>query len=146
MNSHGDFETNSDLSSSAVPAYVFGQIARETGLLSQVLPVSALSQYDQEIWRQFLARQPSAFLSYPYVTAFATRYPLVRVARIMTPDGRTVAFFPFQYRSRALAMAGIGERLGGELIDYFGLVAESGFHIEVQTLLQLSGLRSLFYA
>jgi len=42
-------------------------------------------------------------------------------------------------------MAGIGERLGGELSDYFGLVAEAGFHIDAQTLLRLSGLRSLFY-
>jgi len=53
MNSHDDFETNSDLSSPTAPAYVFEQIKRETEILSQVLPITALSQYDQEIWRQF---------------------------------------------------------------------------------------------
>jgi CelD/BcsL family acetyltransferase involved in cellulose biosynthesis len=42
-------------------------------------------------------------------------------------------------------VAGIGERLGGELSDYFGLVAEPGFRIEAKTLLRLSGLKSLCF-
>jgi CelD/BcsL family acetyltransferase involved in cellulose biosynthesis len=59
--------------------------------------------------------------------------------------GRTVAFFPFQYRSRVHAAIGIGQCLGGEISDYFGLIAEAGFHIEVADLLRLSGLKSIFF-
>ena len=114
-------------------------------ITGQVIALEALPEADQEIWRGFLARQAVAFLSYPYVRAVASCVPLVRICRL-AQDGRTVAFFPFQYRSAVHAAAGIGERLGGELSDYFGLVAEPGFRIEAKTLLRLSGLKSLHFS
>ena len=146
MSSGADFGISSDVSVKAVSVSPFRPTSNACQLVGRVLAATDLLQEDREIWRQFLAPQPVAFLSYPYVRAFASQCPLVRVTRISTLDGRTVAFFPFQYRSPAFAMVGIGERLGGDLSDYFGLVAEPGFQIEAQLLLRLSGLQSLFYS
>jgi len=113
-------------------------------ITGQVMTPEALSSVDQETWRRLLEPQPLAFLSYAYVRSIASCVPLVRICRIMQ-DGRTVAFFPFQYRSIMHAAAGIGERLGGELSDYFGLVAEPEFRIEARMLLGLCGLKSLYF-
>lgn len=113
-------------------------------ITGQVITPEALSSTDQEAWHRFLAPRPIAFLSYAYARAMATCVPLVRICRLMQ-EGRPVAFFPFQYRSAVHAAAGIGERLGGELSDYFGLVAEPGFRIEARTLLRLSGLKSFYF-
>lgn len=113
-------------------------------ITGQVIASDNLSKRDQEIWRGLVAHRPLAFLSYPYVRAVAASVPSVRICRLER-DSRTVAFFPFQYRSAAHAVVGIGERLGGELSDYFGLIAEPGFRIEAKTLLHLSGLRSLYF-
>jgi len=113
-------------------------------ITGQVITPEALSSTDQETWRRFLAPRPLAFFSCAYAQAVASCVPLVRICRL-TQEGRLVAFFPFQYRSAVHAAVGIGERLGGELSDYFGLVAEPGFRIEVKTLLHLSGLKSLCF-
>ena len=113
-------------------------------ITSQVMSPNALSRSDQEAWREFLKPQPIAFLSYSYAQAVASCVPLVRVCRVMR-NGRAVAFFSFQYRSPVHEAAGIGERLGAELSDYFGLVAEPGFCIEAGALLRLSGLKSLYF-
>ena len=145
-------DSDADLGTNAVPSVMiaspnlYSPELGEGSFMGDVLAVGDLPQEDQQIWQRFLAHQPAAFLSFPYVCAFASHYPLVRVTRISAPDGRTVAFFPFQYRSRAFAMAGIGERLGGDLSDYFGIIAAQGFRIEPRALLQLSGLNSLFYS
>jgi len=117
---------------------------RNGPITGQVITPDALRKTDQEIWHRLVARQPLAFLSYPYVRAVASCVPLVRICRVMQ-DERIVAFFPFQYRSRAHFAAGLGERLGGEMSDYFGLIAEPGFRIEAEALLRLSGLKSLYF-
>jgi len=117
----------------------------ESGLVGRTVPAGTLSQSDQDAWRTFLAPQPAAFLSYSYVCSLASHFPLVRIGRIMASDGRVVAFFPFQHRSRAFAAAGIGQRLGGELSDYFGLIAAPGLQLAPKTLLRLSGLKSLYF-
>lgn len=114
-------------------------------ITGQVLTPDALLKTDEEVWRQLIFRRPLAFLAYPYVRAVASCVPSVRVCRIMQ-NGHTVAFFPFQYRSAVHEAAGIGERLGGDLSDYFGLIAEPGFHIEEEILLRLSGLKSLCFS
>jgi CelD/BcsL family acetyltransferase involved in cellulose biosynthesis len=106
---------------------------------------AALSPEDQKAWAGFLAPQPVAFLSYSYTQTLALCLPFVRVCRI-TQGHRTLAFFPFQYRSAVHEAVGIGERLGGELSDYFGLIAEPGFRIETEELLRLSGLKSLYFS
>jgi len=110
----------------------------------QVVSPGALSETDQNIWRSLLATRPLAFLSYPYARAVASCVASVRVCRLMQ-DGRVVGFFPFQFSSAAHAVAGIGQRLAGEMSDYFGLVAEPGFRIAGRTLLDACGLRSLAF-
>jgi CelD/BcsL family acetyltransferase involved in cellulose biosynthesis len=112
---------------------------------SQVVSIKALSETDQQAWRRFLAPRPQAFLSYPYARAVASCVPSVRVCRLMQ-DGRVAGFFSFQYSSSAHAAAGIGQRLGGEMSDYFGLVAEPGFRIAERDLLRFCGLRSLAFS
>jgi CelD/BcsL family acetyltransferase involved in cellulose biosynthesis len=114
-------------------------------ITGQVLTPDALLKTDEEVWGQLASHDPLAFLTYPYMRAVASCVPSARVCRIMQ-NGRTVAFFPFQYRSAVHAAVGIGERLGGELSDYFGLIAEPGFRIEEKLLLRLSGLRSLYFS
>lgn len=104
----------------------------------------ALTADDQARWARVVAAQPIAFLSFAYVRAIASVMPYVRICRLQDADGRA-AFFPFQYRSKGHRIFGIGERLGRESSDYFGLVAESGFRISPERLLRLAGLRSLSF-
>jgi CelD/BcsL family acetyltransferase involved in cellulose biosynthesis len=113
--------------------------------MGQVILPGTLSLGDQKSWADFLALQSVAFLSYSYTQTLASCLPFVRVCRI-TQGCRTLAFFPFQYRSAVHEAMGIGERLGGELSDYFGLIAEPEFRIEPKELLRLSGLKSLHFS
>jgi CelD/BcsL family acetyltransferase involved in cellulose biosynthesis len=114
-------------------------------VMSQVVSLKALSDTDQQTWRRLLAPRRLAFLSYSYARAVASCVPSVRVCRLMQ-DGRVVGFFPFQFSSAAHAVAGVGQRLAGEMSDYFGLVAEPGFRIAERDLLRLCGLRSLAFS
>jgi CelD/BcsL family acetyltransferase involved in cellulose biosynthesis len=104
-----------------------------------------LTVADQTLWRRALAARPIAFLSFEYVRAMASVVPNVRICCLNDEAGRN-AFFPFQYRSKAHMILGIGRRLGGEMSDYFGIVAEPGFHIEPSLLLGLAGLRSISFS
>jgi CelD/BcsL family acetyltransferase involved in cellulose biosynthesis len=144
MTSRADTENDRDLPPVRTAADPV-QRSAENGLVGQIVQAGALSQSDQEAWRTFLAPQPAAFLSYPYVGVLASHFPLVRITRIMASDGQVVAFFPFQYRCRAFAAAGIGQQLGRDLSDYFGLVAAPGVQIAPKTLMRLSGLKSLYF-
>src|SRR5215467_13312134 len=111
-------------------------------LRADLVSPSELSDEDIAVWDRLCARSSDlsvAFLSYPYALTAGRTFPNVRVCRVSNEE-RVVAFFPFQYKSIAHRWLGIGERLSGELSDYFGLVAESGFSIEPQTLLHLCGL------
>jgi CelD/BcsL family acetyltransferase involved in cellulose biosynthesis len=103
-----------------------------------------LTAADQERWARIVTAQPIAFLSFGYARTLASVMPNVRICRLEDDAGR-LAFFPFQYRSKAHLLFGIGERLGGEMSDYFGLAAEPGFRIDPPRLLRLAGLRSLSF-
>ena len=104
-------DSDADLGTNAVPSVMiaspnlYSPELGEGSFMGDVLAVGDLPQEDQQIWQRFLAHQPAAFLSFPYVCALASHYPLVRVTRISAPDGRTVAFFNLQYSLPALAMA-----------------------------------------
>src|SRR5690348_13523754 len=99
MSLQADLGTNSVSSAIGAAPYLCSSEHVEDSFISEVLPVTNISRDDREAWRRFLTRHPAAFLSYPYVCAFASQYPSIHVTRILTPNGRTVAFFPFQYRS-----------------------------------------------
>src|SRR5450755_569146 len=97
-----------------------------------VLAPSELADHDVAAWRQFNVSTEGlsvAFLTHAYARIAEHSFSHVRVARIRQ-DGETVAFFPFQFKSSAYRLLGIGERLTGELSDYFGIVGRAGFSIE----------------
>src|SRR5260221_1951896 len=114
------------------------------GLKADIVSPSELSEGDIAAWNGFTSGFPDlsvAFLSYPYASAAEKSLSNVRVCRVRHND-RPVIFFPFQFRSLAHRWFGIGERLAGELSDYFGIVGEKT-RIDPRTLLRLSGLRAL---
>jgi CelD/BcsL family acetyltransferase involved in cellulose biosynthesis len=111
-----------------------------------VLP-SGLSEEEIAAWDQFNSEIPDlavAFLSYPFALAAEKSFPRVRGCRVRSA-GRPVLFFPFQFKSLAHQWFGIGERLAGELSDYFGVVGSRAMQIDPQTLLRLSGLKAILF-
>jgi len=116
-------------------------------LKADVVAPSQLSEGDIAAWNSFTsgsAELSVAFLSYPYALVAEKSFPNVRVCRVRR-NGRPVIFFPFQFRSLAHQWFGIGERLAGELSDYFGIAGEKTARIDPRTLLRLSGLRALLF-
>ncbi len=116
-------------------------------LKADIVSPSELSEDDIAAWNGFTSEFPDlsvAFLSYPYALAAEKSFPNVRVCRVQHND-RPVIFFAFQFRSLAHRWFGIGERLAGDLSDYFGIVGERTARIDPRTLLRLSGLRALLF-
>jgi len=116
-------------------------------LTADVLSPSNLSDEDIGAWGSFCAENPDlsvAFLSYPYALAAEKFFPNVRVCCVRQ-DNCPMLFFPFQFKSSLHRFFGIGERLAGELSDYFGIVGSETAEIDPQTLLRLSGLRALLF-
>lgn len=111
-----------------------------------VLP-SQLSDEDVSAWGIFNAQSPGlsvAFLSHPYALAAENVFPNVRVCRVER-DGKAVLFFPFQFRSSLHRLFGIGQRLAGELSDYFGVVADGDVRLDPKALLKMSRLQALLF-
>jgi CelD/BcsL family acetyltransferase involved in cellulose biosynthesis len=109
---------------------------------------SELSDDDIGAWNRLCSDVPDlsiAFLSYPYALAAEKSFSAVRVrvCRVRR-DGRPVAFFPLQFKSTLHRWLGVGERLGGEMSDYFGIVTE--IPVDSRTLLRLCGLRALLFS
>ena len=99
-----------------------------------------------------MAKSKSRFASVDGRAAFtclrASRGRIV-FARVCLPilwRDRPVAFFPFQFKSIVHKSLRIGQRLAGELSDYFGIVAEKGFYIQPVDLLKLCGLKVLLFS
>src|SRR6266702_4259372 len=116
-------------------------------LNADVVSPSELSESDIMAWNGFASEFPDlsvAFLSYPYALAAENSFSNVRVCRIRRDD-RPVIFFAFQFKSIAHRWFGIGERLAGELSDYFGIVGKKDVRIDPETLLRLCGLRALLF-
>jgi len=107
-----------------------------------------MSRSDIELWRNLndtndALRTP--FLTFPFVQAAASTFYEVRVCTI-SRDGRPVGFFPFQFSSPFHRALGIGQRIAGELSDYFGIVAEPSLVIEPRDLLHLSNLNAMMFS
>jgi CelD/BcsL family acetyltransferase involved in cellulose biosynthesis len=120
---------------------------RTLALSSEIVRPEALRADDLARWAEFMdddAGLGTPFLSSAYVAAAAEVFDHVRVLRI-TSCGRAVAFFPFQFRNRICRFGGIAERIGGELSDYFGIVAERGLIIEPATLLRFAGIKAILF-
>lgn len=116
-------------------------------LSAQVVSPDRLDDRDIDFWNRLTTEDPalaSPFLSHAYASAAARVFDGVRVCRIIK-DGRTAGFFAFQYRSRLHRLLRIGERIGGELSDYFGIVAEPSLAVTPATLLALTRLNALYF-
>ena len=85
-----------------------------------------------------------AFLSYPYALAAEKVFGNVRVCRIEAA-GEPIIFFPFQYRSFFHRLFGIGQRIAGELSDYYGIIAKPEIKIDPRELLSLSRLSAILF-
>ncbi len=59
---------------------------------------------------------------------------------VIERESQAVGFFPFQFRDRLQQLLRAAEPVGGELSDYFGIIAPAGFAIKVATLLSLAEL------
>jgi CelD/BcsL family acetyltransferase involved in cellulose biosynthesis len=104
-------------------------------------PVSAAT------WRSTLlaSARPASFMGPSFARAVASVRGGVRVC-VLTAAGRSVGFFPFQWKQPLGAWCGVAERLGEELSDYAGLVAPSGLHVTADRLLRLAGLNSFGFS
>jgi CelD/BcsL family acetyltransferase involved in cellulose biosynthesis len=113
----------------------------------EVVAPAALDAEDIARWTELMDADPALgtpFLSYGYTAVAAQVFPIVRVLRLRS-DGRTVGFFPFQFRTPLFRWAGIADRVAGELSDYFGMIAEQSALVDPNTLLRLAGLKALLF-
>jgi CelD/BcsL family acetyltransferase involved in cellulose biosynthesis len=116
-------------------------------LSGRVAAPDALTPAEEVAWGEMTASARhlhSPFLSLGYTRAVARAVPSVRIC-VISEEGRPVAFLPFQFDGSVRQALGWAERLGGEMSDYFGLVAGPDFRIEPERLLQLAGLRYLHF-
>jgi len=114
---------------------------------SHIVVPECLSHQDRALWAEFCQATPglaTAFLSFSYVLAASRAFRDVRIC-VIEREGQAVAFFPFQFRSLGHRLLGFGERVGGELSDYFGLVAAAGVVLSPRRLMQLAGLNALLF-
>ena len=112
---------------------------------SEIVPPSALSEADVAAWKRLSAQNPSLaapHLTYTYSCAAEKVFFGVRVCKVLRGN-QVVAFFPFQFASSFQSAFGIGERIGGQLSDYFGVVAQADTSLEPRQLLKLARLNAL---
>jgi CelD/BcsL family acetyltransferase involved in cellulose biosynthesis len=113
-------------------------------IVAEIIRADALSLADLMRWREFAAGAPatrSPFLSAAFTQAVARVRGGVRVA-VLRRRGSVVGYFPFQYRSLWHAALGAGERVGGHMSDYMGIVGRSDLTLTPDELLRLTGLNS----
>jgi CelD/BcsL family acetyltransferase involved in cellulose biosynthesis len=116
-------------------------------LTAQIVRTDDLGPAEVALWSELLRQTPpgqSAFLSFAYAKAADRVYPGVRVAKLSLNE-RTVGFFAFQYRSSVHRALGWGERVSGELADYFGVVADHRVRLSGTELMRLCGLSALYF-
>ncbi len=114
-----------------------------------VLPVE-LTEAEISVWNHLSASVPhlaSPFLSFQYTLAVARAGQRVRVCVIyQRHDNQIVGFFPFQFKSRAMQWLKSAEPAGGQMTDYFGVIAAPGFTISPAELLSLAGLNHVCFS
>jgi CelD/BcsL family acetyltransferase involved in cellulose biosynthesis len=116
-------------------------------LLARTVHPDRLSDAEVACWNDLCRTVPAfttPFLSFPFTRAAAQVFHGVRVC-VVERSGRPVAFFPFQFGSRLNQLLGFGERVGGSLSDYFGIVAAPDVRLSPERLLALSGLNAVFF-
>src|SRR5262245_39441889 len=92
---------------------------------ADIIPAASLSEDLCSEWNSFLESDPllaNPFYSPGFVRAVACVRPHVYVAALQR-QSRNQGFFPFQFAGPWHRRLGAAERVGGELSDYFGLIA-----------------------
>jgi CelD/BcsL family acetyltransferase involved in cellulose biosynthesis len=113
---------------------------------AEILRPSGLGTSELVAWSQMLAATPDlqrAFFTPDFSRACELAHARAFVA-VLHERGVIRAFMPFQFRSAWHQRIGVAERIGGELCDNAGLVAQPGFTIDPASLLQCCGLGVLF--
>ena len=103
-----------------------------------VIPAAQLSREDVEAWSSFQEADPtlaSPFFRPEFTEAIAAIRNDVYVG-VLSDDGRTVGFFPFQRGRRP-----IGAPVGGRRSNYHGVIAEPGTDWDAVALVRACGLR-----
>jgi CelD/BcsL family acetyltransferase involved in cellulose biosynthesis len=115
-------------------------------LSAEVKRPSALDAAEHAAWLAFMVAQPPlrrAFFAPAFALAAERAHGRAFVA-VLRRAGRPVGFFPFQFKGAWQQAVGLAERVGGELSDNAGLVAEPGLVLTPETLLRLAGLGAAF--
>ena len=120
---------------------------RAGGFESRVVSARDLSAQEVGAWENYCGSFPhlaSAFFSPRYTQAAADARNRVYVC-VLFQAGRIAGFLPFQFRDALHEWMGCAERVGGEMTDYFGLIADPGLRISANELLRLAGLNHLYF-
>jgi CelD/BcsL family acetyltransferase involved in cellulose biosynthesis len=115
-------------------------------LRAEVLPPSRLGESELAEWSRLMATLPNlqrAFFSPGFALACEEAFGRTEVA-VLHEGGVIRAFLPFQFKTAWHARLRLAERIGGELCDNAGLIADPGFAIDPATLLRCCGLGVLF--
>jgi len=120
----------------------------EAALRGRVVTPRELGSRERSQWQALCDGDPvlaNPFYCVQFSEAVADCGVDVRLCMIER-DGRAVGFFPFQFRSALTRWLGAAERVGEEMSDYCGLVAEPDFKIDARSLLHLSQLSSFSFS
>ena len=113
---------------------------------SRVVAARDLSPDDVAVWRRIQTGSEalaSPFYSATFTTAVASVGIDARVG-IFADDHGPRAFLPFQFATRMHRFLGAAERVGGEMSDYFGLIADRGVRLTPAAVLRACRLNSFY--
>ena len=117
-------------------------------LSARICSPLALHASEEAAWERLSSTfhaMSSPFLSLHFARAVAQTGMDARVC-VIYEDDQIRGFFPFQFPGRLAAWSGMAARMGGEMADYFGLIAEPGFHIKPAELLSLAKINYLNFS
>jgi CelD/BcsL family acetyltransferase involved in cellulose biosynthesis len=111
-----------------------------------VKPIGNLTENEITLWQQLTATRHefrSPFFSLEFARAVVEAGALARVC-VLYESGTLAGLFPFQFSSRYTQAMAAGERIGGTLNDFSGVLIDRSRHasIDVTTLLRCAGLQS----
>ena len=116
-------------------------------ICGHVKQVENLTRTEVEEWDRLSVATTSArspFMSVHFARAVAESGVDAR-ACVLHQSDEIRAFFPYQYSSKLGRWLKAAQRIGGELSDAFGIVAQNGFQIETAALLRLAHINYIHF-
>ncbi|MFZ6691563.1 GNAT family N-acetyltransferase [Undibacterium sp. SXout20W] len=120
----------------------------EINLSSRVVKPSAMTQTEIALWEQLSSKHAelaSPFLSFHYVYAVEKTGANVRVC-ILENQNQICGFFPFQFKNWMWKILKSAIPVGGQMTDYFGLIAPTSLRITPLQLLTLARLNHINFS